>query len=346
MKLQEYLDKDLLLKMIDLGYVNVNKHPDADLYILNYSKTCPIDQMWNDVTEKCRGLIVDSSGEIKARPFRKFYNYEEIEDKSIIPNLPFEVYEKMDGSLGILYWIDGIPYIATKGSFISDQAQIGTAILHAHGYDLFKELDKNITYLFEIITPQDAKIVNYGETEDLFLITGINIETGEEIDIYQYNHLFRTVNMYNNVKSWKNLRETIDGTNREGFVIKFSNNFRVKLKYAEYFELHHILYGLSDNAVFDLVREGKDDDLSILKDKLPEAQWLRIDNLIQTFKCRYYEIAIRSRTEFRKDFESRKEAAEYFKTCSYPSIMFAMLDGRDISQFIWKIIAKERKDDR
>ena len=154
MKLQEYLDVNLLNKMIDLGYVLVNKHPNVDLYILNYSKVCPIDRMWNDVTEKCRGLIVDSEGNVKARPFRKFYNYEEIEDKSIIPNLPFKVYDKMDGSLGILYWIDDIPYIATKGSFTSEQAQIGTAILHAMGYDAFKELDKNITYLFEIIIPE------------------------------------------------------------------------------------------------------------------------------------------------------------------------------------------------
>ena len=134
MKLKDYLDVDLLRKMIDLGYVNVSKHDFVDLYILNYSKMCTIDQMWNDVTEKCRGLIVDAVGNIRSFPFRKFYNYEEIQDKSIIPNLPFNAYEKMDGSLGISYWIGNTMFLATRGSFKSDQAQIGTAILHAKGW--------------------------------------------------------------------------------------------------------------------------------------------------------------------------------------------------------------------
>lgn len=341
MKLQEYLDVNLLNKMIDLGYVLVNKHPNVDLYILNYSKICPIDKMWNDVTEKCRGLIVDSEGNIKARPFKKFYNYEEIEDKSIIPNLPFKVYDKMDGSLGILYWIDDIPYIATKGSFISEQAQIGTAILHAMGYDVFKELDKNITYLFEIITPEDPKVINYGETEDIFLITGINIETGEEINIDDMI-MFRPVYTYDNVKQWENLRECIDGTNREGFVIKFSNNFRLKLKYTEYFELHKILYSLSDNFIFDLIKDGKTDDLMVLKDKLPEIQWNRIESIIKSYKKRFTELVIKSKAQYKIGFNTRKQAAEYFKTCDYPQVMFAMLDGKDITPFIWKIIDKER----
>lgn len=345
MKIQEYLDKDLLFKMIDLGYVLVNKHPDEDLYILNYSKTCPIDQMWNDVTEKCRGLIVNSTGEIKARPFKKFYNYEEIQDKSIIPDLPFEVYEKMDGSLGILYWINNVPYIATRGSFKSDQAIDASIMLLSKYSQNLPLLSKDYTYLFEIIYPDDAKVINYGDLEGLFLLAVINTETGEELDIKDFSLIFPIVKKYK-VADWKTVREIIDGTNREGFVIKFSNGFRLKLKYAEYFELHHILHTLSDNDIFDLVREDKTDDLAILKDKLPEAQWLRIDNLIQTFKGRYLEIAIKAQTEFRKDFETRKEAAEYFKTCTYPSVMFAMLDGQDISRFIWKIIAKERKNDR
>lgn len=345
MKLQEYLDVNLLHKMIDLGYILVNKHPNVDLYILNYSKICPIDKMWNDVTEKCRGLIVDSEGNIKARPFRKFYNYEEIEDKSIIPNLPFKVYDKMDGSLGILYWIGDIPYMATKGSFTSEQAQIGTAILHAMGYNVFKELDKNITYLFEIITPEDPKIVNYGEIEDIFLITGINIETGEEINIDDMI-MFRSVYTYDNVKQWENLREIIDGTNREGFVIKFSNNFRLKLKYTEYFELHHILYGLSENKIFEFLRDDKLDDLQVLIDKLPEPQKVKIEYIINQFIIAYNVIKMQCINDFRSDFETRKEAAEYFKTCKYPSVLFAMLNGEDVTRYIWKIIAKERKNDR
>ena len=62
--------------MVEDGYVNVNKHPDLPLYIYNYSKGCQAKHVWNDVTEACRGLIVDSNQNIIARPFKKFYNYE------------------------------------------------------------------------------------------------------------------------------------------------------------------------------------------------------------------------------------------------------------------------------
>ena len=345
MKIQDYLDKDLLLKMIDLGYVLVNKHPDSDLYILCYSKICTLDWMWNDVTEKCRGLIIDSEGNIKARPFRKFYNFEEIENKDIIPNLPFEVFDKMDGSLGILYWNNGFPWIATKGSFTSDQAWIANKILHEKPREILSELNPNLTYLFEIITPEDPKVVNYGNLQDLFLIAVIDTETGEEHNIEDYDNLFRIVPSFKKITNWRILREVIDGTNREGFVIKFSNNFRLKLKYAEYFELHKILYSLSDNFIFDLIKDGKTDDLMVLKDKLPETQWDRIENIIKSYKKRFTELVIKSKAQYKIGFSTRKQAAEYFKTCEYPQVMFAMLDGRDITPFIWKIVAKERKNE-
>ena len=86
MKLFEYLNEKELREMMDAGYINMQMHPSAPLYIYNYSKMCQIDRMWNDTTEKCRGLIVDSNDNIVSRPFRKFYNYEEYEDPSVIGN--------------------------------------------------------------------------------------------------------------------------------------------------------------------------------------------------------------------------------------------------------------------
>ena len=346
MKLKDYLDVDLLRKMIDLGYINITKHDFVDLYILNYSKMCTIDQVWNDVTEKCRGLIVDTVGNIRSLPFKKFYNYEEIQDKSIIPNLPFKVFEKMDGSLGISYWIGNTMFLATRGSFNSDQAQIGTAILHSRGWDVLNQLDKNLTYLFEIITQKDPKVVNYGELEEIFLLAVIDTNTGKELNIDDFDHLFRPAPEYRDVKVWRNLRERIDGTNREGFVIKFENGFRVKLKYQEYFELHHLLYGLTDNTIFEMLCNDQLDDLQVIIEKLPEPQKVKIEYIINQYITGFNVIKMQCINDFRSDFETRKDAAEYFKTCKYPSVLFAMLNGDDITRYIWKIIAKERKNDR
>ena len=346
MKLKDYLDVDLLRKMIDLGYINVTKHDLVDLYILNYSKICTIDQMWNDVTEKCRGLIVDAVGNIRALPFKKFYNYEEIQDKSVIPNLPFKAYEKMDGSLGISYWIGNTMFLATRGSFNSEQAQIGTAILHSKGWDVLNQLDKNLTYLFEIITQEDPKVVNYGELEEIILLAVIDTNTGKELNVDDFRGLFETVEEYKDITNWETLRDDIDGTNREGFVIKFENGFRLKLKYQEYFELHRILYGLTDNAIFEMLCNNQLDDLQVIIDKLPEPQKVKIEYIVNQYITVFNVIKMQCVNDFRSDFETRKDAAEYFKTCKYSSVLFAMLNGDDITRYIWKIIAKERKNDR
>ena len=121
MKLNEYVDIDQLHEMIIAKMVMVNYHPNGYLRILTYSKECQEEHIWNDTTEKCRGLIVDGDNNILARPFKKFYNYEELIadgfpiDKYLDENMAFDAYDKLDGSLGILYWINDTPYIATRG---------------------------------------------------------------------------------------------------------------------------------------------------------------------------------------------------------------------------------------
>ena len=88
MKLKEYLDIDLLHEMIEEKMVVLNYHPNGYLRILTYSKECQGERIWNDVTEKCRGLIVDGDNNIIARPFKKFYNYEEL----VVNNVPIDKY--------------------------------------------------------------------------------------------------------------------------------------------------------------------------------------------------------------------------------------------------------------
>lgn len=52
-----------------------------------------------------------------ARPFPKFFNLDEaIANGEQLPAEAFEVTEKLDGSLGILYWLDGEPRLATRGT--------------------------------------------------------------------------------------------------------------------------------------------------------------------------------------------------------------------------------------
>jgi RNA ligase len=75
----------------------------------------------------------------------------------------------MDGSLGILYKVDGKPYLATRGSFVSDQAVAGTAMLHERYGDY--EFEDGFTYLFEIIYPENRIVIDYKGMSDLSCVT-------------------------------------------------------------------------------------------------------------------------------------------------------------------------------
>lgn len=90
------------------------------------------------------------------------------------------------------------------------------------------------------------------------------------------------------------------------------------------------------------MKDDKLDDLQVLINKLPEPQKIRIEYIINQFIAAHNVIKMQCVNDFRSDFETRKEAAKYFKTCKYPQVMFAMLDHKDITPFIWKIINKER----
>lgn len=338
---------ELVDLMVEHGYINVQKHPTADLYIYNYSKSAQMDNVWNEATTQCRGIICDADKNIIARPFEKFYNYEELVNKNIkIPNLPFEVFEKLDGSLGILYFIDNSPYIATRGSFTSVQAEHATNVLYQKYSDKLSLLDKSKTYLFEIIYKDNDShlVVNYGDTDDIFLLAVINTETGEEYNIDDYKHIFKTTIRYDGITDYLKLREMFSGENKEGFVIKFSNNFRMKLKFVEYFRLHALISCLSEKVVFGYIASNTTEQLEEILDRLDEEHHIYLNKIVDKILDKEKEIRKIVASEYKEGFASKKEAAEYFLKCSYPYIMFLIYDKKDYNKFteaVWNAVSKE-----
>ena len=99
-----FVDWDVLNKYIDEGLIMSNKHPEYDIWILNYSPKVQAKRLWDEYTLACRGLVIDEKGNILARPFQKFKNVEEYDESEIPSNLKFDVFEKMDGSLIVLFY--------------------------------------------------------------------------------------------------------------------------------------------------------------------------------------------------------------------------------------------------
>ena len=324
------INKELLLKMIEDKLVSVQKHPSADLFIYNYTPKVQYDRIWNEITMQTRGLILDSDMNVVARPFKKFFNLEEhtIDE---IPNMAFDVYEKMDGSLGILYWLNNEPFIATRGSFLSDQSMRANLILKRKYTNIFDKLDKNSTYLFEIIYPENRIVVNYNDMEDLILLSIIDNETGEERieDIG-----FPIVKKYDGIKDIAKLK-SLEEDNKEGFVVRFKNGFRLKVKFDEYVRLHRIVTGISNISIWEYLRDGK--DFNEILDKVPDEFYEWVKKTIKELTDEFNAIIDESKNSF-KILDSRKETAIYFLTQKYPKVLFAMLDGKKIDDIVWKMV--------
>lgn len=130
--------RERLKTYVSSGLVSERKHPDLDLYIYNYTPYVQYNRLWDEVTLACRGLVLDSAGTVYARPFGKFFNLEEHSQRGMpsIPDESFTVMEKMDGSLGIVFFGPDKKYhITTRGSFTSEQAIKGQSLLEKHGTD-------------------------------------------------------------------------------------------------------------------------------------------------------------------------------------------------------------------
>ena len=155
----------LLLEAEKLG--RVNAHRQNGLVGFKYSMNTIYTGDWDDVTLNARGIVFnEKTGEIVARPFKKFFNYQEFYDgegnqselylkvpQEFKPNLegPFRCMEKVDGSLGIVFknpftkkW-----QVKTGGSFDSEQSNWAQSWFDQH-IDI-NLLVEGFTYCFEII---------------------------------------------------------------------------------------------------------------------------------------------------------------------------------------------------
>lgn len=331
--------------MIAGGYITRRKHPTADLYIYNYTARAQYEPMWNEATMTCRGLITDGEGKIVARPFTKFFNLEQMES---LPDEPFEVYEKLDGSLGIMYWLDGKPYIATRGSFDSPQAIESNRLLLLY---VTERLDQSITYLFEIIYPENRIVVDYGDYRGLTMIAAIRTDDGLEIPLYKPKgektfqdfhtaklHVFQDIH---------DLR-MFTACNFEGFVVRFQSGLRVKVKLSEYVRLHRLLTGISEKRILeDYLMPGS---LDALYESVPDEFKDWVNETVAKFQAQYAEIERAARLVFDSvaPGSPRRDCAVVFTKSEYASILFAMLDGKDYAKMIWRMVKVEgetfRKD--
>lgn len=328
------------------GLIKGQQHPSLPLTIWNYTPETQYSGNWDDITRMCRGLVTHTlTGKVVARPMVKFFN---LEEGKHTPTNQFEVFEKLDGSLIIMFWYKDQWVVASRGSFISDQANGARRILETTYQD---GLPKNYTYIFEYISPDNRIVVDYGGITKVVLLGAINTDSGVEVEYEVISQVgqrlkIEVVKRYDGIKDYKHLKDTIKD-NQEGYVIRFSNGERIKIKGDEYVRLHKIMTEVSTKSVWEYLSGGL--KLEEMIQNVPDEFFTKIkdyekqlieqyDYVNKTIKSIYRKIMIENPSS---DREYAMLVQKHNK--KYWSILFNMKSGADYSDKIWNIIKPEYK---
>lgn len=334
--------------------MTLRKHPKYDCWVANYSPTVQFDRLWTRDTIQCRGLVINED-RVLARPFKKFFNYSELQGLrnhlwnlygvrySEIFNKPFTAYEKIDGSLAICFRLpNGKWEWCTRGSFESEQAEKARQIFK----DKYKDvtLNPHNTYLFEIIYPENRVVIDYKGVEDLYLLGVVETSSFYEFnynEITNFSLPFPRPKVYSDLTSLAHAESVVnDYTNFEGFVLDFGEGFRCKMKSEDYVRLHRVMTGFTPRRVFEALRSGA---INQYTDNVPDEFYSDVKSITEEVLDKL-DIIIHSSKEYYNlicEKKTRKEFAEEAKKFQYPSILFSMLDGKDYTKQAWDILEKD-----
>lgn len=342
------VDWNVLNDYIDNNLIIANKHPEYDIWILNYSPKVQSKKFWDEYTLSCRGLVVDADGNILARPFQKFKNLEEHDPSEIDISQEFDVLEKMDGSLIILFYYEKRMewIVASRGSFISKQVQEAKKMLE---FSIFEKLFNKDTYLFEVIYPENRIVVDYGDRRELVLLAVITTETGAEMRhedmVKMYSKYFTVVRKFElkNINDLNDLKK-LEEDNKEGFVVRFLNGFRVKVKFTEYVRLHGILTNVSNLMVWEHLKNNYDFDA--LLDRVPDEFYDWLKQTVDALRRDFNEIERQALKEFVRiyhvnEITVRKPFAMEAIKSDYRSILFKLYEKKSYDEIIWKMVRPE-----
>jgi len=312
---QEYLKKHSL-DDLELAH-GVKARVCGHKFSLNYNQ---IESRDDDVlAQQCRGLILrvadpDSQvivsdrpiGEtvVLARPFDRFFNLGQAAAAEVdIDHPATSFYEKMDGTLCIVYYDDHKKewHVATRSVPEADLPMSGfeeftfrtlfeKAVLETVGKDFGvwteKMLFRDTTYMFELTTPLNRIVVDY-EGYGITLLAARKTRTGKELFPAFVQAKVKTPVAerfrFGSLKEMVDFVSERDPSAYEGIVVCDQNFNRIKVKNAGYLALNKIRDSVlnSPRGIVELILMEKLDDALPL---LPEEIVKRAEALRENFR--------------------------------------------------------------
>jgi RNA ligase len=245
------------------------------LYV--YSQSCVYDGAWDEFTTMARGLIIDPAARrVVATPFPKFFNLGE--NGTAVPDVSFETFEKLDGSLIIIFHHASHWQAATKGSFNSRQALWAQARLDASDRS---SLVPGTTYLAEAVYPENRIVIFYEEPA-LVMLSAYDengIELGHDEILAIANSLGWRTAQRQHFASISELIACAQSMPRtgEGFVLRFENGLRLKVKGDEYKRMHALISRVTPLALWEAMDAGE--NIESMRRDLPEEFWGDFDQI-------------------------------------------------------------------
>jgi tRNA splicing ligase len=147
----------------------------------NFTRKAFYNKNWNDYTCKARGLFVDTNtGKVVARGYEKFFNVNERRETELehllvkFKDKKITLYKKENGFLGILSYVNGEMFFASKSTNKGDFAEYFKNLFYQSDIDKEKVenylKENDVTMLFEVIDMvHDPHIIEYPKSKIVLL---------------------------------------------------------------------------------------------------------------------------------------------------------------------------------
>lgn len=292
----------------------------------------------NEIVRECRGLIFDNKFKPVCVPFFKFGNYGE----NYCPDIDWKsarVQEKIDGSLIKVWFYDDKWRISTNGTINANKSDLGKSLFSVLdipfetygqlfykaaenvGLD-FEKLNKNYTYMFELVSPYNKVVVPYKDITIYHIGTRNNLtleELDEDIGVQKPKH-FDLHTLEDCIETAKKMPYS-----EEGYVVVDKNWNRVKIKSPQYVAVHHLKNNRDLNiaSLVQLIRTNETEEFCIY---FPEYKEFieKLKNKLQDTIEQMEKNLDKIKT---RNYETKKDFALEVKDLSFSAFYFAWFDG-------------------
>lgn len=351
---QEYLKNKSIDDLANEYNIDIKRYPDS--VVLNYRRFL-LPGMSNDcaLVRECRGLQLGlNTWDVYPRAFNRFFNYGELAGQDFDFSSA-EVYDKIDGSLCILYWHPTSQQweLRTRGTAFAenvahdDKTSFRDLALRALALEELQSisLNRGYSWVFELVSPLNRVITYYPEPR-LYLLAAFNNKTGEELeygtalsDCLANNIRFAEVKRY----AFSGINALLDMARKlpkdqEGYVLRDSANRRLKVKNPAYVFMAKA-YGnvhLDPTRLLDIAASGEMEEFIAY---FPEYR-IEIENIIN--RERLFLDTVKSAYETLSHIDSRKDFAANALSFPFNGLLFMLRDGKSLDE-IWSRMSVSKK---